>query len=118
MLSWEFLAMLSMFCAMSPWYSWRASPGSSKNVQALGDIETAAQWYSTSYSFYRKYEKTCVVEHLKKKMFKFYKDCPQACYELFSLKGFTTPAAASSRKSHAGIAHQAPSAASVLDFDE
>ncbi len=38
--------------------------------------------------------------------------------ELLSLKGFTTPAAASSRKSHAGIAHQAPSAAQVPDFDE
>ena len=118
MLSWEFLAMLSTFCAMSPWYSWRASPGSSRNVHALGDIETAAQWYSTSYSFYRKYERTRVVEHLKKKMLKFYTDCPQAWDELLFLKGFTTPAAASSRKYHTGIAHQAPSAEQVPDFDE
>ncbi len=118
MLSWEFLAMLSTFCAMSPWYLWKASSGSSKNVHALGDIETAAQWYSTSYSFYRKYTRHNVVTHNKKKMLKSYSDCPEAWDELLSLKGCTTPAAASSWKSHAGIAHQAPSALPVPDFDE
>ncbi len=118
MLSREFLATLSTFCAMSPWYSWRASPGSSENVHALGDIETGAQWYSASDGFYRKYTRHNVVDHLKKKMVKFYKECPEAWDELLSLKDCTTPAAASSRKSHAGIAHHAPIATPVPDFDE
>ena len=59
-----------------------------------------------------------VVYHLKKKMLKFYKDCPEAWGELLTLKGFTTPAAASSRRYHAGIADQEPIAAAVPDFDE
>ncbi len=118
MLSLEFLVMLSTFCAMSPWYSWRASPGSSRNVHALGDIETAVPWYNTSFNFYWKYTRQNVVAHLKKKMLKFYTDSPLALDELLSLKGNTTPAAASIRKSRAGIAHQAPSTLPVPDFDE
>jgi hypothetical protein len=60
-----------------------------------------------------------VVDHLKKKMLKFYKGCPEAWGGLLTLKGFTTPAAASSRKSHAGIVHhQEPIAAPVPDFDQ
>ena len=55
---------------------------------------------------------------VKKKMLKFYKDFPEAWGELLTLKGFTTPAAASSRKFHAGIPDQEPIAASVPDFDE
>jgi len=51
-------------------------------------------------------------------MLKFYKDCPEAWGELIFLKGFTTPAAASSRRSNAGIADQEPFAAAVPDFDE
>ncbi len=59
-----------------------------------------------------------VVDHLKKKMLKFYKGCPKACGEFLTLKGFTTLVAASSRRSHAGIADQEPIAAPVPDFDE
>ncbi len=118
MLSWESLAMISTFCAMSPLYSWRALPGSSKIVHALGNIETAAQWYKTDFNFYRKYARPDVVEHLKKKMLKFYKECPEAWGELLTLKGFTSPAAAFSRRSYAGIADQEPIAAAVPDFDE
>jgi hypothetical protein len=117
MLSWEFLSMLSTFCAMSPWYSWRASPGSSRNVGALGDLETAVSWYNTSFSFYRKYTRTNVKDHLKKKMLKFYTDCPEAWGEILNIKGNTTPPLASIRKSRAGIA-QEPSALPVPDFDE
>ncbi len=61
-----------------------------------------------------------VVFHLTKKpeMLKFNKDCPEAWVKLLTLKGFTTPAAASSRRSHAGIADQEPNAAAVPDFDK
>ena len=118
MLSWEFLAMLSTFCAMSPWYSWRASPGSSKNVGALGNIEKAVQWYNASLSFYQKFTRQNVVAHLKKKILKFYTECPPAWDELLSIRGNTTPAAASIRKSRAGNAQQAPSTLPVPDFDE
>jgi hypothetical protein len=53
-------------------------------------------------------------------MLKFYKDCPEASAggELLTHEGFTTPAAASSRRSHAGIADKEPIAAAVPDFDE
>jgi hypothetical protein len=37
-----------------------------------------------------KYARPNVVNHLKKKMHKFYKDCPEALGELLTLKGFTT----------------------------
>ena len=117
MLSWEFLSMLNTFCAMSPWYSWRASPGSSRNVGALGDLETAVSWYNTSFSFYRKYTRTNVKDHLKKKMLKFYTDCPEAWGEILNIKGNTTPPLASIRKSRAGI-NKEPSALPVPDYDE
>ena len=65
-----------------------------------------------------KYARPNVVAHLTKKMLKFYKDCPEAWGESLTLKGFTTPAAASSRKSYTGIADQEPIAAAVPDFDE
>ncbi len=65
-----------------------------------------------------KYARPNVVDHLKKKMLNLYKDCPEAWGELLTLKGFTTPAAASSRKSYTGIADQEPIAAAVPDFDE
>jgi hypothetical protein len=39
---------------------------------------------------------------------KFYKDSPEAMGELLTIKGFITPAAASSRKSYTGIADQEP----------
>ncbi len=60
----------------------------------------------TSSLFYRSkcYPGIPNVVDLKKKMLKFYKDCPKAWGELLTLKGFTKPAAASSRRSHAGIA--------------
>ncbi len=81
-------------------------------------MELAAQWYTTSFNLYRTYAKTNVKDHLKKKMLKFYTDCPEAWRELLTLKGFTTPAAASSRKSSAGITYQEPIATAVPDFDE
>ncbi len=87
-------------------------------------LHTIIQSNNVFYLFSRFCRSKCypgrpnVVDHLKKKMLKFYKDFLEAWGELLTLKGFTTPAVASSRRSHAGIADQEPIAAAVPDFDE
>ena len=67
---------------MSPWYSWRASPGCSASKNELGDLERASAWYNRKLAFYKYYTRERVVDFLKKKMIQFYEDCPAAWQEL------------------------------------
>jgi hypothetical protein len=93
MLSWEFLAIVSTFIAMSPWYSWRASPGCSASKNLLGDLEVAFAWYSQKLTFYRYYKREKVVEFFKEKMNTFYEDCPAAWQELLEHRVNASPVA-------------------------
>jgi hypothetical protein len=100
---------------MSPWYSWRASPGSTAKGLTQGDLEMPAQWYQKSLDFYRKYTRSKVADHLKKEMTKYYTRCPQAWYEVLALKG-TTPAAVQSGRRSSGSA-KPPVDEDIPDYD-
>ncbi len=78
---------------MSPWYTWRASPGCSASKNVLGDLEHASVWYSQKLTFYRYYTREKVVEFLKKTMTSFYKDCPAAWQELLDRRVNASPVA-------------------------
>jgi hypothetical protein len=93
MLSWEFLAIISTFITMSPWYSWRASPGCSASKNVLGDLERASAWYDRKLAFYKYYTREKVVDFLKKKMNQFYEDCPAAWQELLDRRINASPVA-------------------------
>ena len=93
MLSWEFLAIISTFITMSPWYSGRASPGCSASKNVLGDLERASAWYNQKLAFYKFYTRVKVVEFLKKKMIQFYEDCPAAWQELLERRINASPVA-------------------------
>ena len=87
MFSWEFLATLSVFVAMSPWYSWRVSPGSQQRGLDMGDPRIADRWYDAKLRFYRTYTRAQVANALKAKLIRFYTECPAAWEEVLAVKG-------------------------------
>ena len=94
MLSWEYLAIINTFVTMSPWYSWRASPGCSASKNVLRDLERASAWYNRKLAFYKSsYTRERVVDFLKKKMLQFYEDCPAAWQELLERRINASPVA-------------------------
>jgi hypothetical protein len=97
MLSWEFLAMLSMFFFMSPWYSRRASPASTAKDLTLGNLEMPAK---KRLEVYRKYTRC---RPPQERMNKFYTWSLQALDEVLALKE-TTPAAVQSGRRSSGSA--------------
>ena len=78
MFSWEFLAALSVFISMSPWYSWRVSPGTQQRGLDMGDPRLADRWYEAKLRHYRTYARSHVANALKAKLIRFYTECPAA----------------------------------------
>ena len=93
MFSWEFLATLSVFVAMSPWYSYRVSPGTQQRGFILGDPRLADQWYQAKLKFYGTFTREQVARALKVHLTRFYDDCPEAWVEVLKIRGGGAPAA-------------------------
>jgi hypothetical protein len=70
-------------------------PDGSANKNLLGDLERASVWYSKKLAFYKYYKRERAVEFLKKKMYKFYEDCPAAWQELLDRRINASPVALS-----------------------
>ena len=115
MFSWEFLAALSVFVAMSPWFSWRVSPGTQQRLLVMGDPRLADQWYETKLRFYRSYTRAQVAKALKSLLVRFYNDCPVAWTEVLALRGGAQPAAATNADANAGAPPGAPPRPEPLD---
>ena len=72
MLSWEFLAFISVLIAMAPWYAWLPCPGSQAKKLPLGPMELAEGWYAKKLKFYSQFKRVKVAEVVKKWMHDFY----------------------------------------------
>ena len=89
-LSYEFLAMISTFIIMSPWYAWRNAANSkcSGFNLALGPMEKAEQWYTEKLQWYKAFfVRDRLAKLLEHRMTQFFKDRPMAWANVLTIKG-------------------------------